>query len=80
MEEVRNDRLFLQGPGLIFYCMKKATYYHAPTPEELYAFDKRAREERARYVGELVSAAATALKFRLERAFSALTGKVVRHA
>ena len=66
--------------GLIFYCMKKATYYHAPTPEELYALEKRAREERSRYVGSLMSAAANALKFRFERAFSALTGKVVRHA
>lgn len=69
----------MAGRGLIFYCMKKATYF-APTPEELYALEKRAREERARYVGELFSAAANALRFRLERAFSALTGKVVRHA
>lgn len=59
--------------------MKKAIHF-TPTPEELYALEKRAREERARYVSELFSAAATALRFRLERAFSALTGKMVRHA
>jgi hypothetical protein len=69
----------MAGGGLIFHCMKKAIYF-APTPEELYALEKRAREERARYVSELFSAAATALRFRLERAFSALTAKVVRHA
>ena len=72
--------MFLQGSALIFYCMKKATYYHAPTYEELYALEKRAREERARYVAGLFTAAATALKFRFERAVSALTGKAVRHA
>ena len=42
--------------------------------------EKRAREERARYVAALVSAAATALRSRFERAVSALTGKAVRHA
>jgi hypothetical protein len=79
MRDVSIDRLFMAVGGLIFHCMKKAIY-HAPTPEELYAFEKRAREERARYVAELASAAATALKFRFERAVSALTGKAVRHA
>jgi hypothetical protein len=59
--------------------MKKAIY-HAPTTEELYALERRAREERARYVAEMLAAAATALKFRFERALSALTGKAVRHA
>ena len=79
MGDVSIDRLCLAGADLIFYPMKKATYI-APTPEELYAFEKRAREERARYVAGLFTAAATALKFRFERAVSALSGKDVRHA
>jgi hypothetical protein len=73
------DRLFVAAVGLIFYRMKKA-FYNAPTPEELYALEKRAREERARYVAGLLAAAATALKFRLQRAVSAHNGKVIRHA
>jgi hypothetical protein len=79
MEDVSIDRLFAQARGLIFYRMKKAIY-SAPTFEELYAYEKRAREERARYVAGITSAAAAALKFRLERAVSALTGKAIRHA
>ena len=79
MGDVSIDRLFMAGRGLIFYRMKKAIYF-APTPEELYAFEKRAREERARYVAGLFTAAATALKSRFERAVSALSGKDVRHA
>jgi hypothetical protein len=79
MKDVRIDRLFMAGRGLIFYCMKKAIY-HAPTPEELYAFEKRAREERARYVVAMLVTAAAALKSRFDRAVSALTGKAVRHA
>ena len=79
MEDVSIDRLFVQGRGLIFYLMKKVIY-SAPTYEELYALEKRAREERARHVAGLISAAAAALKFRFERAVSALTGKAVRHA
>ena len=79
MPDVSIDRLCAVQRSLIFYPMKKAPYF-APTPEELYAFEKRAREERARYVAALVSAAATALKSRFERAVSALTGKAVRHA
>ncbi|HEX6320615.1 MAG TPA: hypothetical protein VFZ84_17290 [Burkholderiales bacterium] len=59
--------------------MKKAIY-HAPTPEELYAFEKRAREERARYVTAMIATAAAALKSKFDRAVSALTGKAVRHA
>ena len=60
--------------------MKKAIY-QALTIEELYALEKRARQERARYVGEVFAAAAAALKFRFERAVSALTAKkVIRHA
>jgi hypothetical protein len=79
MKDVSIDRLSMAGRGLIFYPMKKAIY-SAPTTEELYAFEKRAREERARYVAGLISAAAAALRFRFERAVSALTGKAVRHA
>ena len=79
MRDVRNDRLFVAGGGLIFYRMKKAIY-HAPTPEELYALEKRAREERARYVAAMLAAAAGALKSRYHRAVSALTAKAVRHA
>ena len=79
MEDVSIDRLFAQGAGLIFYVMKKAIY-SAPTFEELYALEKRAREERARYVAGFTAAAAAALKFRFQRAVSALTGKAVRHA
>jgi hypothetical protein len=79
MRDVSIDRLFMAAAGLIFYRMKKAIYT-APTTEELYALEKRAREERARCVAGLLSAAAAALKFRFERAVSALTGKAVRHA
>jgi hypothetical protein len=59
--------------------MKKAIY-HAPTHEELYAYEKRAREERARLLAAMFVSAAAALKSRFERAVSALTGKAVRHA
>ena len=79
MPEVSIDRLFVAGRGLISYRMKKAIYT-APTPEELYAFEKRAREERARFVAASIAAAAAALKSRYERAVSALTAKAVRHA
>ncbi len=79
MTDVSFDRLFMAGRGLIFYRMKKAIY-HAPTTEELYAFEKRAREERARYVVAMLVTAAAALKSKFDRAVSALTGKAVRHA
>jgi hypothetical protein len=79
MADVSIDRLFPTGHGLILYSMKKAIY-HAPTTEELYALEKRAREERARYVTAMIVAAAAALRSRYERAFSAPTAKVVRHA
>ena len=79
MREVKNDRLFMALGGLIFQGMKKAIYY-APTPEELYALEKRAREERARQVAAMLAAAAGALKSALNRAVSALNAKVVRHA
>ena len=79
MREVRIDRLFMAGRDVILYLMKKVIYT-APTTEELYALEKRAREERARYVAGLIAAAASALKSRFERALSAPTGKAVRHA
>ena len=72
MQDVRIDRLFLAGPGRIFQSMKKALY-QAPTPEELYALEKRARLERARYIAALFRSV-------YDRAVSALTAKVVRHA
>ncbi len=72
MQGVRFDRLSLMRRALIFQCMKKATY-RAPTIEELYALEKRARQARARFV-------AAALKSVYERAVGALTSKVVRHA
>jgi hypothetical protein len=52
--------------------MKKAMY-QAPTTEELYALEKRARRERAHYVAALIRSA-------YERVVSAVTAKVVRHA
>jgi hypothetical protein len=52
--------------------MKKALY-HALTIEELYAIEKRARQERAHYVAAL-------LRSVYDRAVTALTPKVVRHA
>ena len=47
---------------------------------ELYALDKRARQERARAIAAASRWAANALKSVYERALSALTAKVVRHA
>jgi hypothetical protein len=58
----------------------KKVIYTAPTTEELYALDKRARRERARAVAAEVTRAANALKSLFQRALSALTAKVVRHA
>jgi hypothetical protein len=52
--------------------MKKAMF-QLPTAEELYALEKSARRERAEYVAALFSSL-------YERARSALTAKVVRHA
>jgi hypothetical protein len=72
MQDVRIDRLFLAPRGLIFHCMKKAMY-RALTTEELYALEKRARRERARFVAALFSSL-------YDRAVSALKAKVVRHA
>ena len=72
MQDVRIDRLFVARRGLIFHCMKKAMY-QAPTTEELYALEKRARLERSRCVAAL-------FRSLYDRARSALTAKVVRHA
>jgi len=72
MQDLKNDRLFVAGRGLIFQCMKKAML-QLPTAEELYALEKSARRERAEYVAALFSSL-------YERARSALTAKVVRHA
>jgi len=72
MQDVSIDRLYMERRGLIFHCMKKALY-QAPTTEELYALQKRARQERARVIAAL-------LKSAYERAIEALTSKVVRHA
>lgn len=79
MPDVSIDRLSLEHGGPIFYRMKKAIY-HAPTTQELYALERRARQERARHVAAMLAAAGAALKSRYERAVSALTQKVVRHA
>jgi len=76
MQDLKNDRLFIAGRGLIFHCMKKAMF-QLPTAEELYALEKRARRERALYIGALVSSLISSI---YERVHSALTAKVVRHA
>jgi hypothetical protein len=52
--------------------MKKAQY-RAPTTEELYALELRARRERARFL-------AAAVRSLYERILSVVTAKVVRHA
>lgn len=54
--------------------------YRMPTAAELYALERRAREERARYVAEAIVSAAGALKSLIERGLAALSAKVVRHA
>jgi hypothetical protein len=72
MQDVKIDRLFLAVAGRILLGMRKAVY-QAPTVEELYALEKRARRERARYIAALVSSV-------YDRAVSALHAKVVRHA
>jgi hypothetical protein len=76
MQDLRNDRLFLAGRGLIFQCMKKAMF-QLPTAEELYALEKRARRERAVHVAALFSSLVGSLYGRVR---SALTAKVVSHA
>jgi hypothetical protein len=54
MQDLKNDRLFVAGRGLIFHGMKKAMF-QLPTAEELYALEKRARRERALHVAALFS-------------------------
>lgn len=54
--------------------------YRGPTAAELYALERRAREERARMMAEGFASAAAALKSVFRRAFGALGAKVVRHA
>jgi hypothetical protein len=76
MQDLKNDRLFVAARGLIFQCMKKAMI-QLLTAEELYALEKRARHERAQYIATLFGALIRAIR---ERAHSALTAKVVRHA
>ena len=72
MREMKIHRLCLACRGRILHCMKKALY-QAPTVEELYALENRARRERARMFAQIVRAV-------YERAVSALTAKVARHA
>jgi len=76
MHDLKNDRLFVDGRGLIFHCMKKAMF-QLPTAEELYALERRARRERSMHVAALFGALMSSL---YERAHSALTAKVVHHA
>lgn len=54
--------------------------YRGPTAAELYALERRAREERACYIAASIGSAAVALKSVIERAVTALSAKVVRHA
>jgi hypothetical protein len=79
MPELKNDRLFLAGAGLIFHCMKKAPF-QLPTVEELYALENRARRERSMHVAALVGSLVSSLYQRVQRVHSALTAKVVHHA
>ena len=76
MQDLKNDRLFVAGRGLIFQCMKKALF-QLPTAEELYALEKRARRERALHVAALFSSLTGSI---YQRVHSALTAKVVHHA
>jgi hypothetical protein len=76
---MRLDRLSVARGGHIFYRMKK-DFSTAPNFAGLYALDKRARRERAYAVAAAFSAAGAALRSVFERALSALTAKVVRHA
>jgi hypothetical protein len=54
--------------------------YRMPTAAELYALERRARDERARYFAEHLISAAHALKSLVERGLAALNAKVVGHA
>ena len=72
MRGMRFDRLSLALAALILQWMKKAQYL-APTTEELYALELRARRQRARFI-------AAAIRSAYERILSVVTAKVVRHA
>lgn len=72
MQDVNIDRLCRKPGGLILHCMKKALR-QAPAAGELYALERRARQERARYLAALLRAL-------YNQAISGLTAKVVRHA
>jgi hypothetical protein len=50
------------------------------TAAELYALERRAREERARVIAAGIASAAAALKSVVERGLAALSAKVVHHA
>ena len=76
MQDLKNDRLFVAGRGLIFQCMKKALM-PLPDPEELYALEKRARRERSIRVAALLNSLVGSI---YKRVHSALTAKVVHHA
>lgn len=84
MQEVKIDRLFSAGRGLMFYPMEKVnaavstSLYRTPTAEQLYALERLAREERARAVAACVTSGAAAVKSFYARAIATLT--VVRHA
>jgi hypothetical protein len=54
--------------------------YRTPMAAELYALERRAREERARVIAAGFASAVVALKSLFERALAALSAKVVRHA
>jgi hypothetical protein len=74
MQDVRIDRLSLAPRALMFQGMKKEqAIYRALAAEELYALEQRARVARAHAVAAI-------LKSVYDRAVSALTAKVVRHA
>lgn len=72
MQDVNIDRLCRKPGGLILQYMKKALY-QAPNGEELYALERRARQERARYLAGL-------LRSLYDQAVSVFKLKVVRHA
>jgi hypothetical protein len=74
MKDVIIDRLSMARRGIILHGMKKEnTSYRAATTAELYALERRARTARAEAIAEI-------LKSVYDRAVSALTVKVVRHA
>jgi hypothetical protein len=53
---------------------------HTPTAAELYALERRAREERARYVAAGLASAARSLKSLVGRGLAAVNAKAVHHA